>query len=50
MRGWWEQAARQAAAVGQTRVLIWRQDRDEWRAVMPTREASTHALSMSNAQ
>jgi len=39
VRGWWEQAARQAAAVGQTPVLFWRQDRDEWRAVWPVAES-----------
>ncbi|MDC6177810.1 hypothetical protein [Ralstonia solanacearum] len=35
VRGWWEQAARQATTAGQTPVLFWRQDRDEWRAVWP---------------
>ena len=35
VRAWWDQAARQATAVGQTPVLFWRQDRDEWRAVSP---------------
>jgi hypothetical protein len=34
VRGWWEQAARQAGE-SQTPVLFWRQDRDEWRAVWP---------------
>lgn len=34
VRGWWGQAARQAGE-GQTPVLFWRQDRDEWRAVWP---------------
>ena len=35
VRGWWEQAARQATAERLLPVLFYRQDRDEWRAVWP---------------
>jgi hypothetical protein len=35
VRGWWEQAARQAAATSSRPVLFYRLDRDEWRAVWP---------------
>lgn len=31
--GWWEQATRQAEAIGQEPVLFYRADRGQWRAV-----------------
>jgi Holliday junction resolvase len=35
IRAWWAQAVAQAELAGGTPVLLYRQDRDEWRAVWP---------------
>lgn len=36
LRGWWKQATDQAEAERQIPVLLYRRDRDEWRAVWPS--------------
>lgn len=35
VRGWWAQAVDQSSPTGAIPVLLYRQDRDEWRAVWP---------------
>lgn len=42
IRQWWEQAALQAFAVGETTVLFYRRDRDDWRAVWPMYLSAPH--------